>query len=692
MEKAYLSMASNGASKKKGIKKLFGLGLLAGFTALSLSLISGFTTGTKASEVLAGNDESEQLVSNDVLTFSVSTSAATSNSHSFQCQASATKIEALSNSSRLNNVFVIANDSSFPASITEAVDAAKEAQKAAEDAGEEYVAPHYNASVYCVYNATEANSDIVIPSTVNYAGYFVFDVTSIGPEACYDHENLKEISYNNIDSITIPSTIKTIVPNAFIGAKEAGIKFYVQAADSTGFEPGWTDAEDITYSADMSSARSKLNVSAAAGIRLFGESKDFLIGIKREGYDYPLIAQYRLLDSANKQVGDFRKIELPITSTNADYDAVGSNMGSSTKTFVVDIPVPNGLHVDDKSLTFHNVYAAKRVEEPGKGFVIVPDLEEGQYYAVPRFAFEQTATFETLFTNRPGSLNSFGDFTKVGLIVKRELSAYEALLPRAYANYKKEILSGAYSIRHQFTSLAQSTYHITYEVNGSLVTKDVKVSTPITNAIINSTGEYEVGFLINNADVGPGFSADSLKDIDICGFSIKIDLLNNEKNSRVNKSDLTIRFSSLTLIKSGSVEPAAKINVTLTTVMVFVIYAAIYAAVVTAYYFYAKNKYKNDEFRRVDGKKFLKSAIKNGIGLGILVGAIFFIYARWGLFESTVVVYNPIDVFVIIFSIAGLIYAGFAIKNIVTSIKNNRKRKEAARLHLDEDKDEDGTN
>ena len=44
------------------------------------------------------------------------------------------------------------------------------------------------------------------------------------------------------------------------------------------------------------------------------------------------------------------------------------------------------------------------------------------------------------------------------------------------------------------------------------------------------------------------------------------------------------------------------------------------------------------------------------------------------------------------FTIAGAIYLGFAIKGIVTSVKNSKQRKKAERLHLDQDKDDDGTN
>ena len=676
---------------KKGKALLLPLLSLVAFGSLSLSFISGNPT-KGAIEVKAEDvGSSETLVGTDSLNFSVSTSASTSVSHSFQCVASSTKIESLGNSSRYNNVFVIPDDPTFPASIAEAKESADAAKKAAEEAGEEYVPVHYNASVFNITN-TRSDDTIVIPSTINYTDLFILDVTSIGTSICYDHDEEKA-SYDNVAKIVIPNTIKSIASGAFPFALEAGVKFCVEASDSTGFAADWTDATDIEYNYNIAgSQRNQLNLGAATTIKTFGQGKDYIIGIEREDYHYPLIVKYQLLDKNNQKYGDLQSLELPITSSNTDYDAVGSNVGSISKSFVVDIDVPEGYHVDDKSLTFHNIYPASRVDSPSGGKVTVPVLEEGPLYAIPRFSFEQTASFETLFQNRPGSITSFGGYTKIGLIVRRELSAYEKLLPRMYRTYESQIKSGAYLIRHQFTALGQAVYHIVYEYNGQRITKDVKVDTPITNAIINTTGEYEVGLLVKDSDVGEGFSASSIKEFDFRGFSVKLDLLNAEKQSRVNKSDLLIRFSSLPLVKEGAVSPNANINLTMVTVLFFLGYALIFTAIALIYYFYAKNKFKNDEFRRVNGKKYLKEAIKNGIGIGLLVGAIFFIYARWGLLESTVVVYNPLDPFVIIFAIAGLIYAGFAIKNIVTSIKNTRKRKEAARLHLDQDKDDDGTN
>jgi hypothetical protein len=126
-------------------------------------------------------------------------------------------------------------------------------------------------------------------------------------------------------------------------------------------------------------------------------------------------------------------------------------------------------------------------------------------------------------------------------------------------------------------------------------------------------------------------------------------------------------------------------------IVTYIIYLLVFLAGATGYYFFAKNKFKNDEFRRVNGRKYIKSAAKNLFGFALILSSILFIVARWGLLVSSVVTFNPLDVFVILFTIAGGIFLGFAIKNLVNSIKNAKKRREAIRLKLDQDVADDGT-
>ena len=84
--------------------------------------------------------------------------------------------------------------------------------------------------------------------------------------------------------------------------------------------------------------------------------------------------------------------------------------------------------------------------------------------------------------------------------------------------------------------------------------------------------------------------------------------------------------------------------------------------------------------------------LRNLVGYGLILSSLLFIVARWALLQNTIVVFNPMDVWVIVFTIAGAIFLGIAIKDMVVSIKERAERKKKEKLHLDADVAEDGTN
>ena len=163
-----------------------------------------------------------------------------------------------------------------------------------------------------------------------------------------------------------------------------------------------------------------------------------------------------------------------------------------------------------------------------------------------------------------------------------------------------------------------------------------------------------------------------------------------EVYSIIIKSEVITRFAELAVIPET--HAMRHINVASVLVWTYVIYVVAFAALAVSYYFYAKRRFRNDEFRRVNTKRFVINALKNFLGFGLILSSILFIIARWGLMPTSVVVFNPMDAFVIVFTILGLIFFGFTIKNLVVSFKNARKRKEAIKLKLDQDVADDGTN
>ena len=237
--------------------------------------------------------------------------------------------------------------------------------------------------------------------------------------------------------------------------------------------------------------------------------------------------------------------------------------------------------------------------------------------------------------------------------------------------------------------MPSAKYRVVYiDKDGQEVTKTIPVVTPIS--VTEVEGDKTMGFLIKNSDVAPDFSNGKVVSLQLCGFYLQTDLFNPVKNTITSNSKKSVRFASLELLPEG-IAGVKNVSVGAYLGISYGVYAFLFIAGAVAYWAYCKKKYRNDEFRRVDNKKFFLASLRNFFGYALILSSILFIIARWGLFNDTVVVYNPLDVWVIVFTIAGAIFLGIAIKDFVVSMKKNMERKKKEKLHLDADAVEDGT-
>ena len=159
--------------------------------------------------------------------------------------------------------------------------------------------------------------------------------------------------------------------------------------------------------------------------------------------------------------------------------------------------------------------------------------------------------------------------------------------------------------------------------------------------------------------------------------------------SVLGKSSISYKFAYITVLEG---EKTQVFNWDLFLILFFVGYVLVYAILAYVTYRVMKEKFKNDEFRRVNDKKFLKKAILGGLGLGEVLAALLFIIMRTTFFKNTIVVFNPTDPLLIGFSIVGMIIVGYFIVYTIKLIKTERERRKIIRLKLNEDVEDDGTN
>ena len=251
------------------------------------------------------------------------------------------------------------------------------------------------------------------------------------------------------------------------------------------------------------------------------------------------------------------------------------------------------------------------------------------------------------------------------------------------------ILAGDIKFRYTFSSLNMASLIVVYNKNGAQVEKEIPISSPSPVIEINQDKNNIVSFLINNSKL-EGVDSKDILAVGVSGMTVNIHLYNSASHNVVQNTQFINVFGNIEVLPiSGKALKFFDINAYLVTF--YLILTVVYAGLALALFFYKKNKYKNDEFRRMRPKAYIKSAIFGFVGLVLVSAAINFAILRFGVFYSTVPTFNPIDAFVIAFGVFGAIALGFFVRNAVVAIKLMKKRQQAIKLRLDKDEVDDGT-
>ena len=684
----------------------------------SLCGLTAAVFNAKPQEALANDvswvpSASENEIERNELTVNVTSSALTDTSQSVSTVFRSQRVEVANNSPQVQNVFIAPNDPNFT-TFDEMVTKCKAEQTEAKEAGKEYTLPDFEATIYNIQYRSRATmaETIVIPEYISYRSVFRLHVTSIESNVVFEQRS-GETEYGGIERIIIPKSITKIADDAFVSGPE-NLQILVEAPETYTIEPEeeegepteaktypniWTDCENVTYEYEMTDAEKKLLSVASSNYTSLGSGADFFLGIYEEDYNFPLYMEYHLerRESANSDTwvveAEPKYVQVPLSSSNTNYDAVGSVMGVNSISPFIEVDIPADARVNLDSVVFHNIYRSI-AELDGEGKAtgrMVPDVDEGPCYAVPAVGDFAVPYFSDLYDVSPKSCSTFGGFLHFDVTLSRlaldGYGMYPLLNNTLFLQNKAAIDNKTVTIRYQFSALDRASYRFTFEENGATVEVTSRISTPISY-VLTGEGDTTFGFVVEESKL-EGHSLANMTKIELCGFVVKMDLYKAETNSILTKSAVSVRFAALSLV--NNVHNVPYTDVAMVLIIAYSVYVGAYILLALAYYFYAKRRFRNDEFRRVNKKRYILQAAKNFIGFALVLSAVLFIVARWGLLNSSIVTFNPLDVFVVIFTILAAIFLGFTIKNLVISFKNARKRRQALRLRLDDDVVDDGT-
>lgn len=413
--------------------------------------------------------------------------------------------------------------------------------------------------------------------------------------------------------------------------------------------------------------------------------------------DYPLLANYQYVT----EDGVVHQASTPIekVSSSNPYDGIGPVISDNKASLAINIALPEKGKVDRDSLVLSNIFAAEKVvDEATKKTSWKPDLTKT--YIIDDFSATKARRKEnTDLTNQISakaiSYSTFGNYVSVNVELENNFKDFylqtlkanleDETLPNPneqYDEFMENINKGTFTYYTGFTGISTGYFLVAYE-DGTLQQRYVKDEGSISANLNLNFGKNTLNFILHDMKL------EGLRGVYLCGIKMHLSIISVESGKDQGSTNMDYYLGALYL--EPAAKPVSQVNHILIGVIIFLVTTLIYVALAVANYFYRKNKFKNDEFLRVNNRSFTKTAVIGYGAVVVLVMDIFFIFSRSNLFANSLAVFNPLDTFIVVLSIAAIFFIGYFAKFFVTAYKNHKDRKEAKRLKLDEDVDSDGT-
>lgn len=427
-------------------------------------------------------------------------------------------------------------------------------------------------------------------------------------------------------------------------------------------------------------------------------SLEFKISIDEdadEPYDYMLGyygtgADYKPLTIAFDVNGEAREYIVPKVASSTVYVPMGADLGSTEKTLYGHLEVarseaPKEADIQKivDSAKIYNIFEAYQDEETLQW---LPKYETNYYI---NYTEDEPTTQDLQDFIKPTFVKfaTFGGDTSVILdfdVVA--LQKYKKLKSSAYNRYKNELKTSEtdvenpkYYIRYRLYNLTNTSFEITFK-------DGTKRNVPIVSSTTFYTmgeGNNTINFLIDDLD------ASKVASFNIKSLTFYMDIATIGTQKTAVGSNTSFVFGDIAF----KTDEAHVSNINLYLIIATVLFLSVFIGTDVGLYLYRKNKYKNDEFKRMNTRAYFTLSGKIFLAAGSLYYAILFIFYRATSMANTLKVYNPCDIPIVIFGVMSIIAIGYFGMYFKGVYKDRKTKKNVEKLKLDTSGGaDDGTN
>jgi hypothetical protein len=424
-------------------------------------------------------------------------------------------------------------------------------------------------------------------------------------------------------------------------------------------------ADDLTLNI-LSIYTTTVSASINIKVALNEESTNsYYVGYYASDDYYPatLACEVTLPDGSS----DSREGVVPMENSVSDFYGLGY-IGSDSLDLNVRLLLNPGEEVKQDSFSLFNIFKAHK----GDDEVYKPDFSSNnQVSGTKAVYFRGFDISEIADIKYQGyaSLGSYSVFHFYGLGFGDEIySNLGARYERLYESSWADIESGISFVRTRVNFTSAS--FIFFLKDGSQTEISYKRSLDI-----NITNGNDIDVIVSGVD------PEKVEDMQFYNMNINIDIYSTstrktvpQSNAMISIAYVDLSFKDLYDVNGALVKEGSKgtFSVDCLAILVAVPLAifAVYSIVAILKYFYEKKKYAHDEFKRVRTRPYFNTATLGILAIESLTISVISIVMRVGVFNDSLVLYNPIDAVIIVSCVASILFIIYFTRYFVTQIKN----------------------